>query len=245
MPYADPEREKEYHKKYRDAHKEEKVIYNKAYRLKNGKRLDAYNKEYYKKYLAEHPERRKESAAKSYRKHREKHLLRSKQYYYATQEYQKARRKRYLEKNRERIYASAKQNAHKYQPRITQKHRERYQTDIQYKLRCRLRTRLWNALDQNFKAGSAVRDLGCSIEELKFYLEGKFKDGMSWSNYGRGGWTIDHEIPLAYFDLTNREQFLKAFHYTNLQPLWEKENTSKGAKILTKQKPAITDGSLS
>ena len=54
---------------------------------------------------------------------------------------------------------------------------------------------------------------------------------MSWDNYGRTGWHIDHIIPLSKFDLTDREQFLKACHYTNLQPLWAKDNLIKGNKF--------------
>jgi hypothetical protein len=63
---------------------------------------------------------------------------------------------------------------------------------------------------------------------LKAYLEAKFKPGMSWDNYGE--WHIDHIIPLNDFELTIREQFLDAVHYTNLQPLWKAENLSKGIK---------------
>lgn len=55
--------------------------------------------------------------------------------------------------------------------------------------------------------------------------------GMLWSNYSHSVWHIDHITPLASFDLTNREELLKACHYTNLQPLWAKENCSKGAKL--------------
>jgi hypothetical protein len=55
---------------------------------------------------------------------------------------------------------------------------------------------------------------------------------MSWGNYGFRGWHIDHIIPLASFDLTDREQFLKACHHTNLQPMWAKENLSKGSKLV-------------
>jgi hypothetical protein len=55
---------------------------------------------------------------------------------------------------------------------------------------------------------------------------------MTWENYGFYGWHVDHVVPLSSFDLTKAEEQLKAFHYTNLQPLWAKENISKGAKVL-------------
>ncbi len=95
-----------------------------------------------------------------------------------------------------------------------------------------LRRRLLQALKKNQKSGSAVSDLGCSIDELKVHLESKFQEGMSWDNYGKFGWHIDHIIPLSSFDLTDREQFLKACHYTNLQPLWAIDNLRKSDKIL-------------
>jgi len=98
--------------------------------------------------------------------------------------------------------------------------------DINYRLRCNLRTRLWQALRGNYKSGSAVRDLGCSIEELKYHLESQFQEGMSWDNYGE--WHIDHIKPLASFDLSDHKQLLGACHYTNLQPLWAEENIKKG-----------------
>ena len=41
---------------------------------------------------------------------------------------------------------------------------------------------------------------------------------MTWGNYGKF-WEIDHILPLASFDLTDREQFLRSIHWTNLQPL--------------------------
>ena len=52
---------------------------------------------------------------------------------------------------------------------------------------------------------------------------------MTWENYGRMGWHMDHIIPLANFDLTDRQQFLEACHYTNLQPLWWQENLMKSS----------------
>jgi hypothetical protein len=79
-----------------------------------------------------------------------------------------------------------------------------------------LRSRLSGIL----KKGSPVRDLGCSIDEFRSYLESKWKPGMNWENHSKDGWHIDHIKRLADFDLTDKEQLLRACHYTNLQPMW-------------------------
>lgn len=93
-----------------------------------------------------------------------------------------------------------------------------------------LRNRMNQAIKNGQKAGSAVRDLGCSIEHLRGYLAGQFETGMSWDNWSRDGWHIDHIKPLSSFDLTDPKQFRQAAHYTNLQPLWATENLRKGAR---------------
>ena len=107
--------------------------------------------------------------------------------------------------------------------------RKRMSEDNEYKMACSLCNRLNIAIKRGYKAGSAVRDLGCSIPELILHLEAQFRQKMCWENWGIYGWHIDHRKPLASFDLTDREQFKQACHYTNLQPLWAKENLSKGA----------------
>src|SRR5665213_2576367 len=104
----------------------------------------------------------------------------------------------------------------------------RLQIDDNFKIAKNLRTRLQKALKYIWKSGSAVRDLGCSIDFLKTYLSTRFDKDMSWDNYGTY-WEIDHIIPLSKFDLTDRDQFLKAVHYTNLQPLTVSDNRRKGA----------------
>ena len=114
---------------------------------------------------------------------------------------------------------------------LAQKRQTHIKTNIQFHLACRLRTRLSNAIRKQVKSGSAVRDLGCTISELKLYLEEQFQNGMSWDNWGMDGWHIDHKIPLVSFDLTIREQLLQAVHYTNLQPMWAVENMQKGSKL--------------
>jgi len=63
------------------------------------------------------------------------------------------------------------------------------------------------------------------------HLESKFQEGMSWENYGKNGWHLDHIIPLSAFDLTDPEQLKIACHYTNIQPLWARDNLVKSNKI--------------
>ena len=110
--------------------------------------------------------------------------------------------------------------------------RNAYRRTIKGRLEANLRARLYVAIKNNYKAGSAVSDLGCTVEELRAYLGRLFSPGMTWWNWGVYGWHIDHVKPLASFDLTDREQFKEACHYTNLQPLWAEDNLSKGSKIL-------------
>jgi len=71
--------------------------------------------------------------------------------------------------------------------------------------------------------------LGCTIDEFREYMKGLFTEGMSWNNHGK--WHIDHIRPLSSFDLTQKAEQLKAFHYTNCQPLWAKDNISKSNRI--------------
>ena len=131
-------------------------------------------------------------------------------------------------KNREK----RREYRHKNRMKIENQRRERRKVDIQAKLKYGLRCRLNVAMKRGYKAGSSVKDLGCTIPELKFYLEGQFQDGMTWDNWSKNGWHIDHKIPLDFFDLTNRGQLLQAVHYTNLQPMWAKENIRKSNHLL-------------
>jgi hypothetical protein len=114
----------------------------------------------------------------------------------------------------------------KNKAKINQQRNERRANDPKFRIACALRTRLWQSIKQNTKKGSSVKDLGCSIPDLLKYLETKFQSGMAWENYGT--WHIDHIKPLSLFDLENRKEFLKACNYSNLQPLWAKDNLSKG-----------------
>lgn len=103
-------------------------------------------------------------------------------------------------------------------------------TNVKYILTRALRIRLNKALKGNFKSGSAIKDLGCSIEQLKQWLESQFETGMTWENYGnkQGQWSIDHIFPLSKVDLTTKESLKKVCHWFNLRPMWHIENITRG-----------------
>ena len=108
-------------------------------------------------------------------------------------------------------------------------HSYRQVTDPNYRLKRSIRNRTNKALHGNSRAGSAVRDLGCSIPHFKLYIENQFEPGMTWDNYGE--WHLDHVMPLSKFDLTDRQQFLEACNWLNYQPLWAEDNLQKSNKM--------------
>lgn len=81
---------------------------------------------------------------------------------------------------RKKYYPKNKENKIKYNKKYNKMKRL---TDINFKIKENLRTRLNMALKNNSKIGSAVKDLGCTIQELKMYLENKFKLKMTWDNH--------------------------------------------------------------
>lgn len=82
-----------------------------------------------------------------------------------------------------------------------------------------IKRNLLRLLRSRFNKNKRTTDyIGCSINEFKKYIESRFVHGMSWDNYGL--WHYDHIIPITQFDLTNQSDQHKAFHYTNIQPIW-------------------------
>nr|QBK85779.1 MAG: hypothetical protein LCMAC101_03740 [Marseillevirus LCMAC101] len=75
--------------------------------------------------------------------------------------------------------------------------------------------------------------LGCTIEQFRIHIEDQFEKDMSWDNYGE--WEIDHIVPIKYKEdgnLLSVEDVIKRLYYTNTQPLWKKENMSKGSRYI-------------
>ncbi len=154
--------------------------------------------------------------------------------------------KAYAERNKEKI----KQYKKDWQKNNKDRLRERYQkwyndnrkaiyqkavdkrkNSNQARLSHTLRTRINKGLHGMLKEEKTFNLIGCTIDELIKHIESLFVDGMSWDNYGKNGWHIDHIIPVASFDLTKLEEQKKCFNYKNLQPLWAEDNYRKGDRI--------------
>jgi hypothetical protein len=115
---------------------------------------------------------------------------------------------------------------------INKKNKIRYDTDVLYKLKLSMRSRLLSFLKtkQVKKYNGTFQIIGCTPEYLKEYIEKQFFNDMSWVNYGLYGWHIDHKIPLS--SAKTEEEMYELCHYTNLQPLWAEDNLKKSDKIL-------------
>ena len=144
-------------------------------------------------------------------------------------EYRKEYQRKFRLKNIDRVRENKKrwnrENLEKYRA-MRKRELKNPNTKIALYLRNRMRLAVLN--QRTMKWGNLQEVLGISIPSLRKYIASKFKWNMSWKNYGH--WHIDHIKPLSLFDLSNEKQQRSAFHYTNLQPLWAKENLRKSNK---------------
>lgn len=142
------------------------------------------------------------------------------------------RRERYSKIPKEEI---SKRNAER-KWYITLWMRTKRKEDIEFRLRCRISTSVWQAIKKSGgrgKGGSTFKHLPYTPKQLKEHLESQFEDWMSWDNYGE--WHIDHIYPQSKtpYDSLEHPNFQKCWALSNLQPLSAKENFSKGDSILS------------
>lgn len=118
-----------------------------------------------------------------------------------------------------------------YRAKINSKERELRANNPLYRLKENTRRRIREGFEfsGHKKGNQSEKILGCTYAELKIWLQGKFKKGMSWENYG-SVWHIDHKIPLS--TAKTEADVILLCHYRNLQPLFAKENIDKKDKIL-------------
>jgi len=220
--YRQSERGKAYIKEYK--RKERLTETYKAYQKKY-QRSEKY-KAYLKKYrqqsdtwkLGQKKYRQTEKYKSRYKENRKKYRL--------TEKY-KASQKRYRQRS-EKYKATTKKY---HQSEKFKAYQKKYRTGILVRLSLNMRRRVSLFLKSKVirKTSKTFQYVGCTPKELKTYLENKFQPGMTWDNYGMNGWHIDHITALSR--AKTEDELMKLFHFTNLQPLWAKENQKKYNKI--------------
>jgi hypothetical protein len=229
MTFNKKEYQKEYQLKNQEYLKERRKKYklknkknDKKYRLKNKERIKEYRDKYYR--LPGNKERKKEWSRKYYLKNIDRKREIGRKYYQdnkeCAQEY-RLKNKEHIKKLKQKYYQDNKE-------RINRLSKERRRTDINFKIKHNLRTRLRKALKGINKSASTMELIGCTIDELRNHIESQFKPWMTWKNYGL--WDIDHVKAMATFDLTCPLQQRECCNWNNLQPMDHIENIRKGAK---------------
>lgn len=227
-------------KRYYLRHKSECAQRNLAWALRNPERVRAI---------------RKKALQKRYVKHRAKILAQQQEYRKQNQSkivaWRQANKQYWQEwarKNRVRIQAKARIWRAKNAGRIRAMARSRYRLQdgakkarerrqrsviitLKSRLRCRINVALRNCRKGLRKCDTTLSLLGCSYDELKQYCESLFTKGMTWDAVFDGRIHLDHVKPCASFDLTNVEEQNQCFHFSNLRPMWARDNLIKGARL--------------
>ena len=161
----------------------------------------------------------------------EKYLLRNKDKIKKYQkEYSKEYQKNYKYSEKYKEYRASDRYKKLTNKRALKYQNKRRARDPIFKMLVAMRTRLKKYVRlSNISVENPIKELiGCSPDYLRKHLEKQFTEGMSWKNHTINGWHIDHIIPLS--SAKTSSELEKLMHYTNLQPLWSKDNIKKSNK---------------
>lgn len=197
---------------------------NKKYRQQNFKRI----KEYKKKWRQENSEHCKEYQKKHYQENIERY-----------KKYRQQNPNHYREYSKK--YYEAIKNNKSFKDKKREYCRKKRQEDIKYRLNSNISVAIWRSLRGN-KNGRHWEDLiGCTLKEVITCMEKQWTEGMSWNNYGRNGWVIDHKIPISAFNFSSFEHidFKRCWSLSNLQPMWASDNLRKHDSLNSSFQPSL------
>ena len=104
--------------------------------------------------------------------------------------------------------------------------KNKYKTDVKFRLIKNTRRRVHNALNGKLKSSSTKETLETDIETYRNWLEFQFTPEMNWSNT-----EVDHVKPICMFDVSKDEELREAFSWKNTQPLPKHDHQKKGANF--------------
>ena len=145
-------------------------------------------------------------------------------------------------KARSRISEWKKKNPEKNRESIKKSNKKRRSSDPAYRALCNQRRRFRDIMKsvRNGGTGSYSDKIGCNSEQFRKHMESNFSSKMSWDNYGTY-WHVDHVLPCASFDHSDKKQVEICWHWTNLQPLEAKRNLAKSDNIEDPQMSLMID----
>ena len=151
-------------------------------------------------------------------RYREAILATQKAWYLANQDAQRIKSK-----------AHYKANKQSYIDGNRRRTEQRLKTDPVFALSRRIRSLIYIRIySGGYTKKSKSQDiLGCTWDEFKRHIERQFTKGMSWDRLGEIH--LDHIIPLA--TAQSEDDVIRLNHFTNIRPLWAKDNLSKGARM--------------
>ena len=230
-----PEQDREACARYDARHREKRKAYKRGYRMKNRKKFLAYGVWY----RAGHREKLRKMYAAHYAKNREA---------------QKKRSAAYRAENPEKV-RKALANWHIRNLKKVRAYRAKYKAEnpeifraISAKARANPRIRLTLNVLRSIRSSLKDRKrghwetlVGYTLADLMAHLKARFLPGMTWENMGRGGWQVDHIIPVSAFNFETAEDvdFKRCWALSNLQPLWESDNIRKAAKLEAPFQPSL------
>lgn len=218
--------QKAYNQAYHVIHRDEIRLRKKVWSEANKDKMEAYNKVYFKI-------------------NKDKIKLWRKTYYETNKDKKRAYGKAYYKLHKDKISSRARAYYKKNKRKIIICNsvyiKEKRKINPMFRLSLNISAAISIALKGN-KNGRHWEDLvDYTLDKLKKHLEKQFVEGMTWDNYGKNGWHIDHKIPKAVFNYTKPEHddFLKCFALSNLQPLWAEDNLSKSNKLTKPFQPSL------
>jgi len=197
----------------------------KEYAIKNSERIKEYKNDYNKNNpnLDYH---------KKYREDNKKLISeKRKEYYEKNKEEIKEKVREYINDNREYVNNRKKQNRDNKKEYYNELNRayvsNKKKNDSLYRLKCSIRNLISQSFKSQFtkKSKKTIEILGCDYECFKNHIENQFTEDMNWDNYAIY-WQLDHKIPISW---SNTElEVYELNKYTNFQPLYWKDNITKG-----------------
>ena len=104
--------------------------------------------------------------------------------------------------------------------------KNRYKTDVNFRLFKNTRRRIHHALNGKSKSSSTRDILGIEIDLYRNWIEYQMTPEVNWSNI-----KIDHVKAICLFDISKDEELREAFNWKITQPLLKHDHQKKGTKL--------------